>query len=59
MQSVLYLRSLQEQMEQTLSDSQQRLSLKKNELLVAHHKMKTLEEKVGEKAFARLVQSSE
>ncbi|XP_048833258.1 centrosomal protein of 135 kDa isoform X1 [Brienomyrus brachyistius] len=42
------LRLLQEQMEQTLSDSQQRLSLKKNELMVAHHKIRTLEEKIGE-----------
>ncbi|XP_041862587.1 centrosomal protein of 135 kDa isoform X2 [Melanotaenia boesemani] len=42
------LRLLQEQMEQTLSDTQHRLSVKMNELHAAHEQIDKLEEKLGE-----------
>lgn len=42
------LRMLQEQMEQSLSDTQRRLSVKMNELHVAHDKIEKLEERLGE-----------
>ncbi|KAM3619121.1 uncharacterized protein V6R79_003302 [Siganus canaliculatus] len=42
------LRLLQEQMEQTLSDVQHRLSVKMNELHAAHQQIERLEEKIGE-----------
>ncbi|MEQ2304804.1 hypothetical protein AMECASPLE_031148, partial [Ameca splendens] len=42
------LRLLQEQMEQSLSDAQRRLSVKMNELHVAHEQIEKLEEKLGE-----------
>ncbi|XP_029001754.1 centrosomal protein of 135 kDa isoform X2 [Betta splendens] len=42
------LRLLQEQMEQSLSDIQHRLSVKMNELCAAHEQIEKLEEKIGE-----------
>ncbi|MEQ2272302.1 hypothetical protein XENORESO_018414, partial [Xenotaenia resolanae] len=42
------LRLLQEQMEQSLSDAQRRLSVKMNELHVAHEQIEKLEERLGE-----------
>ncbi|KAM7388577.1 hypothetical protein PAMP_024744 [Pampus punctatissimus] len=42
------LRLLQEQMEQSLSDTQHRLSVKMNELLAAHEQIDKLEERLGE-----------
>ncbi|GLD65534.1 centrosomal protein of 135 kDa [Lates japonicus] len=42
------LRLLQEQMEQSLSDTQHRLSVKMNELRAAHEQIEKLEEKIGE-----------
>ncbi|XP_038136646.1 centrosomal protein of 135 kDa isoform X1 [Cyprinodon tularosa] len=42
------LRLLQEQMEQSLSDMQRRLSVKMNELHVAHEQIEKLEERLGE-----------
>ncbi|XP_035997365.1 centrosomal protein of 135 kDa [Fundulus heteroclitus] len=42
------LRLLQEQMEQSLSDTQRRLSVKMNELHVAHEQIERLEERLGE-----------
>eukprot|EP00064_Thunnus_orientalis_P017659 superscaffoldBa00003812_g17744 len=42
------LRLLQEQMEQSLSDTQHRLSVKMNELLAAHEQIDKLEERIGE-----------
>ncbi|KAM6921166.1 centrosomal protein of 135 kDa [Xenentodon cancila] len=42
------LRLLQEQMEQSLSDTQRRLSVKMNELYVAHEQIEKLEGKLGE-----------
>ncbi|CAK6956095.1 LOW QUALITY PROTEIN: centrosomal protein of 135 kDa [Scomber scombrus] len=42
------LRLLQEQMEQSLSDTQHRLSVKMNELLTAHEEIDKLEERIGE-----------
>uniref|UniRef100_A0A665V9N8 Centrosomal protein 135 n=1 Tax=Echeneis naucrates TaxID=173247 RepID=A0A665V9N8_ECHNA len=42
------LRLLQEQMEQSLSDSQHMLSVKMNELQAAHEEIETLEERIGE-----------
>lgn len=41
-------RLLQEQMEQTLSDTQHRLSVKMNELHAAHQQIETLEQRLGE-----------
>uniref|UniRef100_A0A665VAI1 Centrosomal protein 135 n=1 Tax=Echeneis naucrates TaxID=173247 RepID=A0A665VAI1_ECHNA len=41
-------RLLQEQMEQSLSDSQHMLSVKMNELQAAHEEIETLEERIGE-----------
>lgn len=41
-------RLLQEQMEQSLSDTQHRLSVKMNELLTAHEEIDKLEERIGE-----------
>uniref|UniRef100_A0A668AR86 Centrosomal protein 135 n=1 Tax=Myripristis murdjan TaxID=586833 RepID=A0A668AR86_9TELE len=42
------LRLLQEQMEQTLCDTQHRLSVKMNELSAAHEQIEKLEERIGE-----------
>uniref|UniRef100_A0A3Q3SE06 Centrosomal protein 135 n=1 Tax=Mastacembelus armatus TaxID=205130 RepID=A0A3Q3SE06_9TELE len=42
------LRLLEEQMEQSLADTQHRLSVKMNELHAAHDKIEKLEEKIGE-----------
>ncbi|KAI3369003.1 hypothetical protein L3Q82_025978, partial [Scortum barcoo] len=42
------LRMLHEQMEQSLSDTQHRLSVKMNELRAAHEQIEKLEEKIGE-----------
>ncbi|XP_071343000.1 centrosomal protein of 135 kDa isoform X2 [Trachinotus anak] len=42
------LRLLQEQMEQSLSDTQHRLSVKMNELRAAHEQIEKLEERLGE-----------
>nr|XP_046247399.1 centrosomal protein of 135 kDa isoform X3 [Scatophagus argus] len=42
------LRLLQEQMEQSLSDTQHRLSVKMNELHAAHEQIEKLEERMGE-----------
>ncbi|XP_026201117.1 centrosomal protein of 135 kDa [Anabas testudineus] len=42
------LRLLQEQMEQSLSDTQHRLSVKMNELCAAHEQIEKLEERIGE-----------
>uniref|UniRef100_A0A3B4X9M1 Centrosomal protein 135 n=1 Tax=Seriola lalandi dorsalis TaxID=1841481 RepID=A0A3B4X9M1_SERLL len=42
------LRLLQEQMEQSLSDTQHRLSVKMNELHAAHGQIQKLEERIGE-----------
>ncbi|XP_051233304.1 centrosomal protein of 135 kDa isoform X1 [Dicentrarchus labrax] len=42
------LRLLQEQMEQSLSDTQHRLSVKMNELHAAHVQIEKLEERIGE-----------
>ncbi|XP_076582514.1 centrosomal protein of 135 kDa [Chaetodon auriga] len=42
------LRLLQEQMEQSLSDTQHRLSVKTNELHAAHEQIERLEERIGE-----------
>ncbi|XP_010729323.3 centrosomal protein of 135 kDa isoform X1 [Larimichthys crocea] len=42
------LRLLQEQMEQSLSDTQHRLSVKMNELHAAHEQIDKLEERIGE-----------
>ncbi|XP_047442689.1 centrosomal protein of 135 kDa isoform X2 [Mugil cephalus] len=42
------LRLLQEQMEQSLSDTQHRLSVKMNELHAAHEQIEKLEERIGE-----------
>ncbi|KAM4629083.1 centrosomal protein of 135 kDa [Polymixia lowei] len=42
------LRLLQEQMEQSLCDTQHRLSVKTNELRVAHQQIESLEERIGE-----------
>ncbi|KAF7667681.1 hypothetical protein LDENG_00052800 [Lucifuga dentata] len=42
------LRLLQEQMEQSLSDTQHRLSVKMNELHAAHQQIKKLEERIAE-----------
>ncbi|KAG7458398.1 hypothetical protein JOB18_016435 [Solea senegalensis] len=42
------LRLLQEQMEQSLSDTQHRLSVKMNELHDAHQQIEKLEERIGE-----------
>ncbi|XP_034439541.1 centrosomal protein of 135 kDa isoform X1 [Hippoglossus hippoglossus] len=42
------LRLLQEQMEQSLSDTQHRLSVKMNELHNAHQQIEKLEERIGE-----------
>lgn len=44
---VCVFRLLQEQMEQSLSDVQHRLSLKINELQAAHQQIDKLEEKIG------------
>lgn len=41
-------RLLQEQMEQSLSDTQHRLSVKMNELCAAHEQIEKLEERIGE-----------
>lgn len=41
-------RLLQEQMEQSLSDMQRRLSVKMNELHVAHEQIEKLEERLGD-----------
>ena len=41
-------RLLQEQMEQSLFDTQHRLSVKTNELHAAHQQMEKLVEKIGE-----------
>uniref|UniRef100_UPI003AAA4C84 centrosomal protein of 135 kDa n=1 Tax=Centroberyx gerrardi TaxID=166262 RepID=UPI003AAA4C84 len=42
------LRLLQEQMEQSLCDTQHRLSVKMNELYAAHEQIEKLEERIGE-----------
>lgn len=46
--SLSVCRLLQEQMEQSLSDTQHRLSVKMNELRAAHEQIEKLEEKIGE-----------
>uniref|UniRef100_A0A7N9AXI0 Centrosomal protein 135 n=1 Tax=Mastacembelus armatus TaxID=205130 RepID=A0A7N9AXI0_9TELE len=46
--SLSVYRLLEEQMEQSLADTQHRLSVKMNELHAAHDKIEKLEEKIGE-----------
>lgn len=46
--SLSLYRLLQEQMEQSLSDTQHRLSVKMNELHAAHGQIKKLEGRIGE-----------
>uniref|UniRef100_A0A7N6C0F4 Centrosomal protein 135 n=1 Tax=Anabas testudineus TaxID=64144 RepID=A0A7N6C0F4_ANATE len=46
--SLSVFRLLQEQMEQSLSDTQHRLSVKMNELCAAHEQIEKLEERIGE-----------
>ena len=45
---VCVLRLLQEQMEQSLSDVQHRLSVKTSEVQAAHQKIERLEERISE-----------
>lgn len=49
--SLSVFRLLQEQMEQSLSDTQHRLSVKMNELCAAHEQIEKLEERIGESGW--------